>query len=287
MLTIAINTPSLNHERYVGVFIDSVFSQDYPNLTLSVVDDASTDRNYEILRQLQARHGFVLQRNEARRGIAATLNRAYAANRSSDLVFTIASDDLLAPGFARRVNDYFTMNPGVDAIVGNVVFIDADGTVTRRFQAWAEGRIDLVKWAGGKQQAMPNWLVVRRAVMESEKPYDEANALEDLPFFIRIVQKYDVRAVDFDLLHYRKHKQSYSSQKAYDVYLAEQKLLERYRAEPFYHSYARNARLNWFLAFSGSRKSEAWRLLGALWPDLWRLRVLKGLARLFFYHPHP
>jgi len=285
VLTIAINTPSLNHERYVGGFIKSIYAQERAGISLSVVDDASTDGNYDELRRLQAVHGFILQRNEVRLGIAATLNRAYAANRPTDLVFSLASDDLLAPGFARNVEKYFTSHPSVDAIVGSLVYIDAEGNVTGRFQARAEGRIDLVKWARGEQQVMAYWMVVRRHVMDSEKPYDEAHKLEDLPFFIRVVSRYDVRAVDFDLLHYRKHGESYSSKKSFEVYLAEGEIMRQYEGEPFHAHYERARRINWFLAFSGSRKSEAWRLLRSLLPDMWRLRVLKGLARLFFYHP--
>lgn len=285
MLTIAINTPSLNHERYVGAFVKSIYSQEHQGVSLSVVDDASSDRNFEELCRLQALHGFTLQRNEVRRGIAATLNRAYAANRVTDLVFGIASDDLLAPGFVGHVNKYFRDHPTVDAITGSVVYIDSEGRTTGRFQARADGRIDLVKWARGEQQVMANWMVVRRHVMDSEKPYDEAHKLEDLPFFIRVVSRYDVRVVDFDLLHYRKHDQSYSSRKSFEVYVVEGEIMQQYRNEPFYVHYERSRRINWFLSFSGINKAEAWRLLPLLLTDFWRLRVLKGIVRLFFYYP--
>ena len=285
MLTIAINTPSLNHERYVGAFVKSIYSQEHQGVFLSVVDDASSDGNFGELRRLQTLHGFTLQRNEVRRGIPATLNRAYAANKVTDLVFSIASDDLLAPGFTRQVGEYFLAHPTVDAITGSVVFIDSEGHITGRFQPRAEGRIDLVKWAQGKHTVMANWMVVRRHVMDSEKPYDEAHKLEDLPFFIRMVSRYDVRAVDFDLLHYRKHDQSYSSRKLFEVYLAEGKIMQQYLAEPFYVHYERARRINSFLSFSGTCKPEAWRLLHFLLPDLWRLRVMKGIVRLLFYYP--
>ena len=285
MLKIAINTPSLNHERYVEDFIKSVFSQGYPAITLSVVDDASTDKNYEKLKCLQAIHGFILQRNDRRMGIAATLNRAYMSNTQSDLVFAIASDDLLAPGFAAHVNDYFTANPDVDAIVGNVSYIDSQNRCIGRFQTRAEGRLDLVKCAKRQQMVMANWLVVRRNVMNTEMPYDESIQIEDLPFFIRLVKHYNVRAADFDLLCYRKHAESYSSKKTLEVYLAEKKTLERYREEDFYPYYVREAHINWFLNFSGTYKAEALNLLRTLLPDLWRLRVIKGLLRLFFYYP--
>jgi glycosyltransferase involved in cell wall biosynthesis len=284
MPTLAISTPSLNHERYVTAFIESVVAQNCPGVRLCVVDDASVDGNYTLLSELQARHGFTLLRNERRMGIVPTLRRAFTANGEADFYFVIASDDLLEPNFARSVFAYFEAHREVDAIVGNVVIIDSEGRQTGRVNAVAEGRIDLVRWAKGEQTLMPNWMVCRRRVMEAERPYEGDHALDDLPVFINIASKYEVRAAGFDFLRYRKHAQSYSSSRALEVYRAEEQVLTSFHAEPFYPYYMRQARINWFLNFSAGNKREAWRILPRLWTDLWRWRVLKGFARLLFYY---
>jgi glycosyltransferase involved in cell wall biosynthesis len=285
MPSIAINTPSLNHERYVRSFIESVAAQNCPGVRLCVVDDASEDGNFTKLTQLQNIYEFKLLRNDRRLGIVPTLRIAYETNGPADYYLAIASDDLLAPRFVQSVYTYFEAHPDVDVIIGNVVFINPEGRQIGRLDAEADGRVDLVKWAKGEQKLMPNWMVYRHRVMELERPYEADLALDDLPVFIRIVAKYNVRVAGFDFISYRKHPDSHSNSRAMDVYLAEKKVLEPFRGQPFYHHYMRQARINWFLNFSGKHKKEAARILLGLGIDLWRWRVIKGIVRLFFYFP--
>ena len=48
---ISILTPSFNHEKYVGHFINSLIAQTYSNWELIIVDDCSTDSSPNIVKK--------------------------------------------------------------------------------------------------------------------------------------------------------------------------------------------------------------------------------------------
>lgn len=91
--------PAYNHARYVAEAVRSVLTEELSGVVEVVaVDDASTDRTYDVLREL-ARElpGLTVMRNERNLGVASTLRRALEA-ASSPYVTGLASDDRWLPG---------------------------------------------------------------------------------------------------------------------------------------------------------------------------------------------
>lgn len=127
--SIAIMMPSLNHERFVEQAVESVFSQNYPNLSLVVCDDASTDGNFQKLEQLAKRYSFTLLRNESRQGVIKTLNRCFEHCRGADYFYGLASDDILQPGMLRRCLEEMERWPQAGMLLGSHTVIDTFGTV--------------------------------------------------------------------------------------------------------------------------------------------------------------
>ena len=57
-LTIII--PCFNMEKYIAKCLDSIFNQTYKNYNIIVVDDASTDDTYNILKEYETNHDNML-----------------------------------------------------------------------------------------------------------------------------------------------------------------------------------------------------------------------------------
>ena len=100
---VSVLIPLYNHEKYIIECLDSIIFQNYPNLEIVLVDDASQDEGLQ-----KAKHrlstcnfNYIILENNLNLGICATLNRAVSKARGKYVCF-IASDDLLAKGRIRK-----------------------------------------------------------------------------------------------------------------------------------------------------------------------------------------
>ncbi len=91
---ISVIIPAYNHEKFIGAAVDSVLDQTISDLELIVIDDGSTDKTGEIVRQYtDARLSYHYQEN---RDAYNTINRGlglakgqYVAILNSDDVYTL------------------------------------------------------------------------------------------------------------------------------------------------------------------------------------------------------
>ena len=83
--------------------LDSLLSQDYPNLEALAIDDGSTDDTPGVLEGYAQRHpGRFRWAQQANQGQAATLNRGFAMAEGTLLGY-LSSDDVLLPGAISRL----------------------------------------------------------------------------------------------------------------------------------------------------------------------------------------
>src|SRR5215831_13870333 len=86
--------PTYNRATCVGRAIESVLRQTFQDYELIVVDDGSTDKTAEVVRQYGERIVFVSQPN---RGVSAARN-AGVSRAAGDWVAFLDSDDEWLPG---------------------------------------------------------------------------------------------------------------------------------------------------------------------------------------------
>src|SRR5436190_11609912 len=102
--SVSIVLATHNRPDWLRLAIDSVLAQDYPDLELLVMDDGSTDRTPELLKQYARRNPserFRFERHD-NTGQARTLNRGWRIARG-ELLGYLSDDDLLAPGAVDRL----------------------------------------------------------------------------------------------------------------------------------------------------------------------------------------
>lgn len=91
---VSIITPLHNGELYIIETIESVLSQTYQNWEMIIVDDCSSDRGPEIVKEYMGRDGrFKLFINQKNLGPALSRNKAIQASRGEYIAF-LDSDDL-------------------------------------------------------------------------------------------------------------------------------------------------------------------------------------------------
>jgi glycosyltransferase involved in cell wall biosynthesis len=120
--TIHIVTPSLNQGQFIRATIDSVLSQEYPNLHYRVQDGKSSDGTIEILNEYDS----LSWKSETDSGQANAINRGFIG-ADCDIMAYLNSDDILLPGSLARVARFFEQHPEIDIVYGHRIFIDQDG----------------------------------------------------------------------------------------------------------------------------------------------------------------
>ncbi len=123
---ISIVTPSYNQAQFIRATIDSVLSQDYPNLEYFVMDGGSTDGTVDILKSYGDKITWVSKKDA---GQADAINKGLKLSKGQILAY-INSDDIYLPGTLRRVGEYYA-NTHADWITGDCLTIDVAGNPSK------------------------------------------------------------------------------------------------------------------------------------------------------------
>ncbi len=109
--TVDVNLFVHNGAATVAEALDSVLTQTWQSLTVTVIDNASTDDTCRIVADIAATDGRVrLQRNAANIGPVLNCQKAFWHGQS-DYVMPKTADDLLAPDFIEAVMEELRANP--------------------------------------------------------------------------------------------------------------------------------------------------------------------------------
>ena len=118
---LSIVTPSFGQAAFIERTINSILTQNYPNLEYFVQDGGSTDGTIDVLKKFENQlSGW---KSESDSGQSQAINRGFSQT-SGDIMAWLNSDDLLLSGAINRVIDYFNRHPEVDVVYGNRLMID-------------------------------------------------------------------------------------------------------------------------------------------------------------------
>ena len=99
---VSVIMPIYNTEKYLVETLNSIFSQDYKNIEIVLVDDCSKDKSAEIIFELQKTHPeIVYHLQEKNLGAGAARNKALELANGQYAAF-LDSDDIWMPGKISR-----------------------------------------------------------------------------------------------------------------------------------------------------------------------------------------
>ncbi|MFC1512723.1 glycosyltransferase [bacterium] len=103
-----------NEEKHIKQSIDSLLAQDYPNYEIIVVDNYSTDRTYELLKEYKDR--IIILKNEIP-GPSASRNMAVSSAKGEYIAFT-DGDCITEPDWLKELYNGFDNNDNTAGVGG-------------------------------------------------------------------------------------------------------------------------------------------------------------------------
>lgn len=122
---VSIVTPSFNQGNFIRQTIESVLSQDYPNLEYWVIDGKSTDNTISILEEYEKdpRFKWISEEDD---GQSDAINKGWSLS-NGDIWSWLNSDDTLLPNAISTQVQALLDHPECGACYGDGLFIDAKG----------------------------------------------------------------------------------------------------------------------------------------------------------------
>lgn len=187
---VTIVTPSFNQGRFIRATIESVLSQDYPNIEYLIMDGGSTDETAAVVKDYASRVTFLSEKD---RGQSHAINKGF--QRANGLVVAwLNSDDLLMPGAVSTAVRVFREKPATGAIYGEGYLIDLDGNITRRFPCTEP--LNLWKLVHLSDYILQQTVFFRRDVIRELGYLDESlHYTMDWDIFIKIAARWPLEYV--------------------------------------------------------------------------------------------
>lgn len=165
-MKVSIVVPSFNQGRFLRATLDSILTQDHPDVEVLVFDGGSTDESVDVLKSYGDRIFWVSRKDKGQTdAINQGLRRA-----TGDILAYLNSDDIYYPGAISRIVRHFRENPDCEVVYGDADHIHEDGTFMERYytEAWDYDRLQDICYIC---QPSVFW---RRAVLERHGYFDDA-----------------------------------------------------------------------------------------------------------------
>ncbi|RII27588.1 MAG: hypothetical protein CXR31_04945 [Geobacter sp.] len=120
---VSIITPAYNRANLLEETIESILSQDYPNLEYIVLDDGSTDATLEVIKRYEGRLRWDSHPNM---GETLTVNKGFSMT-GGEIVGVVNSDDPLLPGAITRIVRALLARPNAVVAYPDWQLIDEHG----------------------------------------------------------------------------------------------------------------------------------------------------------------
>jgi glycosyltransferase EpsE len=183
----------------------SIIHQTYGAWELAVVDDASTDGTWDVVRALARRDARVVAiRNPERRGLGASLNLVWSRSRHELIGRMDGDDESLAIRLARQVA-FMSEHPEV-AVLGTGAELVNESGVPLGVAFPSERHDDLVREMYRRSPFIHPSVMMRRSFLQQLGGYDESLSLwysTDQDLWLRSYHRFRFHNLQEPLIRYR------------------------------------------------------------------------------------
>jgi glycosyltransferase involved in cell wall biosynthesis len=209
-----------NQARFLNEALQSVLAQDYSNLELILVDDASTDDSVSLMRTFVTEHPSTqLLPISINGGNCRAFNRGLALARGK-YVIDLAADDVMLPSrVSRQVAAFEALDDSYGVVYTNARLIDENSKDLGLF--YSDQKVtaqlptgDVYRAVLGKTFICPPTMMMKKRVLDELGGYDESLHYEDFDFWVRSSRNYQYYYLD-EILTARREVSDSLSRKLY------------------------------------------------------------------------
>ncbi len=264
---ITLVTPVFNSVRYIEQTIQSVISQQYPNLEYFIEDGGSTDGTVEIIRKYERQlSGWT---SEPDKGMYDALNRGFARS-SGAIMGWINASDMLHIGSLFVVGSVFEALPEVEWITARPTGFSEEGMtvgVSRSLKRWSRLRF----LAGANRYIQQESTFWRRSLWERAGSHVDASRRDanDFELWVRFFRHARLYSVDALIGGFRAHPGSTTVEKLDECHRIHDEIIA-----------AELSRTPWGPAYAMFQRISRGVLKAPVLNVLWRNTVSSALVRL-------
>lgn len=188
-MKVSIITSCFNRETTIRQAIESILTQDYPDIEYIIVDGASKDKSLEIINQYKDRISTII--SESDHGMYEGINKGIKA-ATGEIIGLLHSDDFLYSTdiISKIVNRIEETD--ADFLYGNGLFVDFNNT-NKIIRNWISGSYSKWKVRNGWLPLHPT-CYIKRSVIENLGLYDESYKIAaDSDFLFRYLYEADLK----------------------------------------------------------------------------------------------
>ena len=217
---ISIITPSFNQGQYIEQTIDSVLSQNYPNLEYIIIDGGSTDNTVEIIKKYEKYLKYWV--SEPDKGQSHAINKGFKM-ATGDIIAWLNSDDYYLPEAFEFVAKKFEQNPNIDIIYGDVINFTDKKELYYKVKEFES--LDFLSRISIHQPGV-FW---RRKLLDEVGLLDETlHYAMDYDLWMRLFFNYKSMKINKPFAKFRMHENSKTSANPPEMYLDYRKVISRF-----------------------------------------------------------
>lgn len=199
---------SYNQQKFIAEAVNAALAQEGPLIEIVLSDDCSTDKTYEIMKEIVANyrgpHRVVLNRNNTNIGVVAHIRKANAMS-TGDVLIAASGDDISLPDRSRRIIEAFEAT-NAWLVHSHAICIDLEGKEippTSHLSADLVRGADLLTIAKSQGLYLGATAAFDRKIFQKYGYVSNPNAYEDLVYGFRAALENGVHYIEDPLVKYR------------------------------------------------------------------------------------
>jgi glycosyltransferase involved in cell wall biosynthesis len=210
---ISIIMPVYNPGRYLIEAIESILNQTFSNFEFIIVDDASTDDSWKIIKSYAKKDKRIIPiKNKINLGVSLTSNIAISQAKGKFLA-RMDADDISTTDRIQKQFNYLKKHPKTIVVGGQCTIIDEDNNFIgiKKFPTTTKQIKNMIFWAVPIQQG---FMMVNRSLLPKNFSWysPSKTTAEEVDLYFQLLKYGDFANLTDNLYYYRQVNSSLSHQ---------------------------------------------------------------------------